>query len=273
MSKKYLGEEFDIHTGGTDHISIHHENEIAQSKGECGKNPARYWIHSEFLQVDGGKMSKSLGNTYTIGDLEEKGYSAFDFKFLTFSMNYNTKMNFTFESLKTSRKSVINMRRLYLEHLKSKNNKMSEKSGVSKESEEENDSEEIENIIEECIKGFEDAVLDNLNMAKAISYVWKLAKYDVKDERIAKAMLKLDEIMGIDLENSEKYLEEIKDKEEELNNSDKNYVEAQKLLEERKFAKESKEYDKADILRDKIANLGFVVIDEKQGSRIERKEN
>ena len=263
MSKKYLGEEFDIHTGGTDHISIHHENEIAQSKGECGKNPARYWIHSEFLQVDGGKMSKSLGNTYTIGDLEEKGYSAFDFKFLTFSMNYNTKMNFTFESLKTSRKSVINMRRLYLEHLKSKNHKDSE--NTKKDN--------IDVIIEECIKGFEDAVLDNLNMAKAISYVWKIAKYDVKDERIAKAMLKLDEIMGIDLENSEKYLEEIKDKEEELNNSDKNYVEAQKLLEERKFAKESKEYDKADILRDKIFNLGFVVIDEKQGSRIERKEN
>ena len=267
MSKKYLGEEFDIHTGGTDHISIHHENEIAQSKGECGKNPARYWIHSEFLQVDGGKMSKSLGNTYTIGDLEEKGYSAFDFKFLTFSMNYNTKMNFTFESLKTSRKSVINMRRLYLEHLKSKNSKISEKS------EEENDSKEIENIIEECIKGFEDAVLDNLNMAKAISYVWKLAKYDKKDIKIAEAMLKLDEIMGIDLENSEKYLEEIKEKEEELNNSDKNYIEAQKLLEERKLAKENKEYDKADILRDKIFNLGFVVIDEKQGSRIGRKEN
>ena len=220
MSKKYLGEEFDIHTGGTDHISIHHENEIAQSKGECGKNPARYWIHSEFLQVDGGKMSKSLGNTYTIGDLEEKGYSAFDFKFLTFSMNYNTKMNFTFESLKTSRKSVINMRRLYLEHLKSKNNKMSEKS------EEENDSKEIENIIEECIKGFEDAVLDNLNMAKAISYVWKLAKYDVKDERIAKAMLKLDEIMGINLVNSEQYLNEIREKEEIANKSDEKYIEA-----------------------------------------------
>lgn len=267
MSKKYLGEEFDIHTGGTDHISIHHENEIAQSKGECGKNPARYWIHSEFLQVDGGKMSKSLGNTYTIGDLEEKGFDAFDFKFLTFSMNYNTKMNFTFESLKTSRKSVINMRRLYLEHLKSKNNKMSEKS------EEENDSKEIENIIEECIKGFEDAVLDNLNMAKAISYVWKLAKYDVKDERIAKAMLKLDEIMGINLVNSEQYLNEIREKEEIANKSDEKYIEAEKLLEERKIAKENKEYNKADILRDKIAELGFIVIDEKQGSRIERKEN
>ena len=263
MSKKYLGEEFDIHTGGTDHISIHHENEIAQSKGECGKVPAKYWLHSEFLQVDGGKMSKSLGNTYTIGDLEEKGFDAFDFKFLTFSMNYNTKMNFTFESLKTSRKSVINMRRLYLEHLNSKNHKNSE----------DTKKDDIDIIIEECIKGFEEAILDNLNMAKAISYVWKLAKYDVKDERIAKAMLKLDEIMGIDLVNSDKYLEEIKDKEEELNNSDKNYIEAQKLLEERKFAKENKEYDKADILRDKIAELGFIVIDEKQGSRIERKEN
>ena len=178
-------------------------------------------------------------------------------------MNYNTKMNFTFESLKTSRKSVINLRKLYLEHLNSKKYKDSENTKKD----------DIDVIIEECINEFEKSLLDNLNMAKAISYVWKLVKYDVKDERIAKAMLKLDKIMGIDLENSEKYLEEIKDKEEELNNSDKNYIEAQKLLEERKFAKESKEYDKADILRDKIANLGFVVIDEKQGSRIERKEN
>ena len=178
-------------------------------------------------------------------------------------MNYNTKMNFTFESLRTSRKSVINIRKLYLEHLNSKNHKESENSTKD----------DIDMIIEECIKEFEKSLLDNLNMAKAISYVWKLAKYDKKDTKIAEAMIKLDKIMGIDLENSEKYLEEIKDKEEELNNSDKNYIEAQKLLEERKFAKESKEYDKADILRDKIANLGFVVIDEKQGSRIERKEN
>ena len=86
-------------------------------------------------------------------------------------------------------------------------------------------------------------------------------------------MLKLDEIMGIDLINSDKYLNEIKEKEENININDEKYIEAQKLLEERKNAKENKEYDKADILRDKISNLGFVVIDEKQGSRIERKEN
>ena len=178
-------------------------------------------------------------------------------------MNYNTKMNFTFESLKTSRKSVINLRKLYLEHLNSKNYKDSENTKKD----------DIDIIIEECINEFEKSLLDNLNMAKAISYVWKLAKYDVKDERIAKAMLKLDEIMGIDLVNSEKYLNEIKEKEEITNKSDEKYLEAEKLLEERKLAKENKEYDKADILRDKIAELGFIVIDEKQGSRIERKEN
>ena len=178
-------------------------------------------------------------------------------------MNYNTKMNFTFESLKTSRKSVINLRKLYLEHLNSKNHKDSENTKKD----------DIDVIIEECINEFEKSLLDNLNMAKAISYVWKLAKYEIKDERIAKAMLKLDEIMGIDLVNSGKYLNEIKEKEEITNKSDEKYIEAEKLLEERKIAKENKEYDKADILRDKIAELGFIVIDEKQGSRIERKEN
>jgi len=178
-------------------------------------------------------------------------------------MNYNTKMNFTFESLKTSRKSVINLRKLYLEHLNGKKDKDSENSKKD----------DVDMIIEECINEFEKSVLDNLNMARAISYVWKLAKYEVKDERIAKAMLRLDEIMGIDLINSDKYLNEIKEKEENININDEKYIEAQKLLEERKNAKENREYDKADILRDKISNLGFVVIDEKQGSRIERKEN
>ena len=178
-------------------------------------------------------------------------------------MNYNTKMNFTFESLKTSRKSVINLRKLYLEHLNGKNHKDCENG----------EKDDIDMIIEECINEFEKSLLDNLNMAKAISYVWKLAKYDVKDERIAKAMLKLDEIMGINLVNSEQYLNEIREKEEIANKSDEKYIEAEKLLEERKIAKENKEYNKADILRDKIAELGFIVIDEKQGSRIERKEN
>ena len=179
-------------------------------------------------------------------------------------MNYNTKMNFTFESLNTSRKSIINLRKLYLEHLESEKNY------------DLNTNNDIDIMIKECINGFNNAVLDNLNMAKAISYVWKLAKYEIKDERIAKAMLKLDEIMGIDLVNSERYLEEIKKREEckekALNEKDDKYLEALRLLEERKIAKENKEYEKADKLRNDISELGFLVIDEKLGnSRIERK--
>lgn len=146
---------------------------------------------------------KAFGNTYTISDLKNRGYDAFDFKFLTFSMNYNTKMNFTFESLNTSRKSIINLRKLYLEHL---------------ESEKEYDlstNNDIDIMIKECINEFNNAVLDNLNIAKAISYVWKLAKYEVKDKKIAKAIEILDNIMGIDIRNSKKYLEEIKKIEED----------------------------------------------------------
>ena len=176
-------------------------------------------------------------------------------------MNYNTKMNFTFESLNTSRKSIINLRKLYLEHL---------------ESEKEydlNTNNDIDIMIKECINEFNNAVLDNLNMAKAISYVWKLAKNDIKDKKIAKAIEILDNIMGIDIRNSKKYLEEDKEKEEKtLNENDDKYIEALRLVEERKIAKENKEYEKADKLRNSISELGFLVIDEKLGnSRIERK--
>ena len=182
-------------------------------------------------------------------------------------MNYNTKMNFTFESLNTSRKSIINLRKLYLEHL---------------ESEKEYDlstNNDIDIMIKECINEFNNAVLDNLNMAKAISYVWKLAKNDIKDKKIAKAIEILDNIMGIDIKNSKKYLEEIKkieeDKEKEektLNENDDKYIEALRLLKERKIAKGNKEYEKADKLRNSISELGFLVIDEKLGnSSIERK--
>ena len=106
MGRRFLGEEFDIHTGGVDHIPTHHENEIAQAKGATGKIPARYWIHCEFLQVDGGKMSKSLGNTYTISQLQEKGLEPLSFKMFCFTANYRTKLNFTFDSVFAAQKGL-----------------------------------------------------------------------------------------------------------------------------------------------------------------------
>ena len=89
MSKKYLGEVFDIHSGGVDHVPIHHENEIAQNEALAGKQTVNYWMHAEFMLVDGGKMSKSLGNTYTIKDLEDRGYEALDFRFFCLNAHFS----------------------------------------------------------------------------------------------------------------------------------------------------------------------------------------
>ena len=117
MSTKYLGEEFDIHTGGIDHIPTHHENEIAQSKGKSGKIPAKYWMHCNFLQVNGGKMSKSLGNIYTLKDLEAKGIDPIAYKLLCFSSHYRNKLNFTFEGIEASNTSLKRLRDGYQTHL------------------------------------------------------------------------------------------------------------------------------------------------------------
>ena len=117
MSNKYLGEEFDIHTGGIDHIPTHHENEIAQNKGRCGKIPAKFWMHCNFLTVDGGKMSKSLGNIYTLDTLKEKGIEPLSYKLLCFSSHYRNKLNFTFEGAISANISLMRLKEGYRKHL------------------------------------------------------------------------------------------------------------------------------------------------------------
>lgn len=97
MSRKYLGDQFDIHTGGVDHIPVHHENEIAQSEAFLGHSAVNYWMHGEFMMVDNGKMSKSLGNTYTVEDLKNKGFEPLAFRYYCLNSHYRNKLNFTWE--------------------------------------------------------------------------------------------------------------------------------------------------------------------------------
>ena len=113
MSTKYLGEEFDIHTGGIDLVPTHHENEIAQSKGKCGKIPARYWLHGEYLLINGGKMSKSLGNVYLVKDIKEKGFDPIVYKLFSYSCHYRNKLNFTWEGIESAAKSLERLRNSY----------------------------------------------------------------------------------------------------------------------------------------------------------------
>ena len=109
MGQKYLGDQFDIHTGGIDLIPTHHENEIAQSKGKCGKIPANYWMHGEYLLINGGKMSKSLGNVYLVKDIKEKGYDPIVYKLFSYSCHYRNKLNFTWEGIDAASKSVMRL--------------------------------------------------------------------------------------------------------------------------------------------------------------------
>ena len=245
MSRRFLGENFDIHTGGVDHIPVHHENEIAQCKGAFGKNPANFWMHAEFLLVDGGKMSKSLGNIYTLDDLTEKGIEPLAFKLFCFSSHYRNKLNFTFEGAKASQIALNRMRIGYLSNLNSEY-------GFD------------ENKIAEYKHRFLESINDDLNMPKALGIVWEVLKENIKSQELAKLLLEFDKVLGLDLINSEKY---IKEGINEIPN------EIYELAEQRKKAKMDKEYIKADMIRDKIKEKGYIVKDGKDGEfKIEKKQ-
>lgn len=234
MSRKYLGDEFDIHTGGVDHIPIHHENEIAQSIGATGKIPARNWMHVEFLQINGGKMSKSLKNVYTISDLENKGIEALAYRYFTYSAHYRTKLNFTWEAIKSAQVALNRLREAVKQ----------QKSGENKADQER---------IKEYKKRFEEAINDDINMPLAIAVVWDVAKEKEKSKEYYELLMKFDEILSLDLDREEK---EVKIEYPE---------EVEELLRQRKEARENKDYTKSDELRDKIREYGFEVKDTRDG--------
>ena len=243
MSRKYLGEVFDIHTGGVDHIPTHHENEIAQSKGAFGKIPAKVWMHVEFLQVDGGKMSKSLGNVYTLNQLQEKGIEPLAFKLFCYTAHYRTKLNFTFEGAMASQKALNRLRESYIKH--------------------KNSEEDIEEYkIEEYKEKFLEAINDDLNFPLAMSIIWEIARNEKQSKKIAELLLQFDRVLGLDLKNSEKYIENQKniDLPEEIT----------ELLEKRKQARNEKNWDLSDKLRDELNEKGYIVKDTKTGMTIEK---
>ena len=239
MSNKYLGEEFDIHTGGIDLIPTHHENEIAQSKGATGKIPAKFWMHCEYLLIDGGKMSKSLGNTYTVQDLIDKGYDPLSYRILCFSSHYRNKLNFTWEGLTSSQNSLIKIKEGYLKH--------KEGSAVV-------DSKEIE----EYKTKFLEAINDDLNMPVAMSVIWDIVKNPNKSKQLADLLLDFDKVLGIKIDVP------VERKEEEIPED------ILELVEQRKNARQEKNWALSDELRNKINEKGYNVKDSKDGMTIEK---
>ena len=233
MGQKYLGEQFDIHTGGIDLIPTHHENEIAQSKGACGKIPAKYWIHGEFLLINGGKMSKSLNNVYLLKDIIEKGYDPLTYRLFTYSSSYRTKLNFTWEGIDASQKALEKLRVGYQKHLEGN-----------------------ENISDEEIAKYEEnfhkAINDDLNMPLAMSVVWDVIKNPKKSKKLAELLNKFDTVLALSLDKKTESQEEIPE-------------EVIKLAEERLKARAEKNWAESDRLRDEILALGYSIKDSKDG--------
>ena len=236
MSQKYLGEVFDIHTGGIDLIPTHHENEIAQSKGLYGKIPARYWMHGEFLLINGGKMSKSLGNVYLLQDIVDRGYDPLVYKLFCYSTQYRKKLNFTWEGMDSAKVSLDRLRDAYQKHL----------NGTADVSEE---------ILQKYENDFKKAINDDLNMPVAMSVVWEVAKMQEKSKKVAELLKSFDKVLGIKIDEY---------KEEEIPQ------EIKELLELRKQARENKEWNESDRLREEIKAKGYIVKDSKEGQTIEK---
>ena len=230
MSLQYLDVPFDIHTGGIDHIAVHHENEIAQTMGAEGVLEANVWMHNEFLTVEGGKMSKSLGNLYTIDDLVAKGYDALVFRYFVLGGHYRSKLNFSFEALDAAHNALTKLRETI------RGWSLPSTSGVDE---------------------FEDAFLsalnDDLNTPQALAVVWKLVDSDVATDVKAKTLLWMDRVLGL-------RLDEVLGKVVEVP------ADVQVLVKEREQARQQKDWARSDVLRARIAELGFTVEDTDVGS-------
>ena len=249
MAKRYLGDEIDIHAGGEDLIFPHHENEIAQSECANGVPFAKYWLHNAFLNIDNRKMSKSLGNFFTVRDISEK----FDLQVLRvfmLSAHYRSPINFS--------KEIMDSYKSALERILTAADKLREINGVA------GDAADTSEELEKFRTKFEEAMDDDLNTADALSTVFELVKYintniseESPKEAVDKAGALLDElcgILGIKTERKKEVLDE----------------DIEKLIEERQAARKAKDFARADAIRDELLNMGIILEDTREGVKWKR---
>jgi cysteinyl-tRNA synthetase len=231
MSMKYLGKQFDIHTGGIDHIPVHHTNEIAQSEAATGKKPwVKYWMHSHHLNLKEGKMSKSSGQILRLKNLEEKGFSPMEFKYLCLLTHYRKRIEFDFNLMTSAQQAYQHLKNII--------------SGIKDD----------KKINQKYLEEFEKAMNDDLNTPKALQVLWKLAR-DGKAEGKMQAIKKMEEVFGLNL---------LKKENVEMPDEVKN------LFDEREKAREEKNWKKSDEIRDKIKSYGFIVEDTSEGQKVRR---
>ncbi len=237
MSMKYLGERFDIHTGGMDHIQIHHTNEIAQSEAATGKKFVNYWVHAGWLLFKGEKVSKSKGGLYTISELEKQNFSPLDFRYLALTTHYKKPLNFSLKNLEKSKESYQRLKNIILEI------KVDDLKVISKKNN------------KKYLKEFSNAINDDLNTSKALQVLWNLVR-DEKAEGKFQTIKKIDKVFGLDLLKPEKI---------------KIPQEIKKIAEQREKYRKEKDWEKSDELRKKINKLGYIIEDKEKSYVLKKK--
>jgi cysteinyl-tRNA synthetase len=278
MSMEYLGEQFAIHTGGIDHIPVHHTNEIAQSEAATGKKPfVKYWVHHNHLHVDGTKMSKSLGNFFTIDDVLERGLSPQALRLLFLTSHYRSEFNFTWETLSGTQKAWERLTRL-VERLGSEagsggGERAGNKQIVAGNNQEApvgqvGDSEQAD----EYRARFWQQMDHDLNTPEAVAVLWEVTKSELGSAEKLAVLLDFDQVLGLGLQH-------IADRGVGVHANDGTTgaesstdsggaampVEVQQLLDERQTARANKDFARSDAIRDELATLGFTVQDNSEG--------
>jgi len=235
MSMKYLGLTFDIHTGGIDHIPVHHTNEIAQSEAATGKSFVKTWVHHAFLNIEDKKMSKSLGNFYRISELANKGFNPLSFRYLTFQTHYRSEMNFSLKALEGAK---LALEKLY--------ERASSFSQIHKHAD------------IEFERDFLKSLSNDLNVPRALSIMWEMLRSNIEDAVKAATLYKMDEVLGL----------KIRENSIQLRNIPQSVM---KLVAEREIYRKQKKFLRADHLRNRIEKMGYVLDDEEKGTKILRK--
>ncbi|HLC62160.1 MAG TPA: cysteine--tRNA ligase [Candidatus Nanoarchaeia archaeon] len=246
MSMKYLGGHFDIHAGGIDLVFPHHENEIAQSEAFSGKKFVNYWFHNEHLLLNGKKMSKSLGNFFTLRDLLNKGYNPIAIRYLLLSANYRVQLNFTEEAVKSSENAVQRLNDFMVKLKEIKNN---------------NENKNIKKLIDKTKKSFDKSMDDDLNISGALAVVFDFVK-EINTLMMENKIGKNNSTEIINLMNDfDSVLGVLQEKEGKLSH------ELKKLIDEREKARKEKDFAKADKLRNELKEKGIILEDTKEGVR------
>ena len=235
MSRKYLGDTFDIHTGGVDHIPIHHENEIAQAESWLGHKAVNYWMHNEFMLIDGGKMSKSLNNVYTVADVIERGYTPMELRYLYLNVQYRQKLNFTWDIMEQAKSAYGKLCALLLAHKNS--SAQTDKA-----------------VLDDYKQKFEDAITDDLNVPLALGVLWTMLKLP-RSKDVYNLALTFDKVFALDFDK----IKEQATPQIEIPNDVK------AMAELRLQARKEKNWAESDRLRDVIAYMGYAVKDTKDG--------